>query len=654
MVRALGGIVLALWLFGCAAQAAQAEPRLALLIGNQSYAAKVGPLVNPRSDIETMGAALEKLGFTVTKLADAGKEQMDTAIRRYVDQVRRAGPGAVSFFYYSGHGGVNPDTNVNYLIPVDVTDPGSGEVWYRSIEQRLVIDLLSERTKNAIHFVVFDACRSELSIAGEAGKALGADKGFAPVADVRGMLIAYSTAAKKTAADTGLFAKILAEELSKKNLATHAFLEMQSRVVRAMRQEPWLSLGYVPPLYLAGRETSPAEAPQGGITSHGKSDALIDLRKRHEEELARKEAELKRREEELRQQKTALEKQREAELKRREETSKPPQIAVAKLEPQPPLRPAPQPAIQYEDRARRLVRTFRGHTESVNSVAFTPDGGTLASASADRTLKLWEVATGRQLRTLTGHTSYVNSVAFAPDGRTLASASWDNTLKLWDAVSGRELRTLNPYMQLQESVAFSPDGRMLASAGGDDKITLWDATSGLELRTLKGHWSFIHSIAFSPDGRTLASASADRTLKLWEAASGRELRTLDGHADVVQSAAFSPDGRTLASGSEGGTIKLWDAAAGRELRTLKGHTDFVYSVAFSPDGRTLASASWDHTLKLWDTASGKELRTLTGHESEVNSVAFSPDGRFALSGSGDKTLKLWDVSEWTQPQEARR
>ena len=208
-----------------------------------------------------MGATLEGLGFAVTKLADAGKAEMDTAIKRHARRVREAGQNAISFFYYSGHGVVNPDTNINYLIPVDVTDPNGEDVWDRSIEQRLVIDLLSERAKNATHFVVFDACRSELSIAGEAGKALGADKGFVPVADVRGMLIAYSTGAKKTAADTGRFAKILAKSLQRKIPATHAFLEMQSRVVKVMRQEPWLSLGYVPPLYLAGEEA--ARRPAG-------------------------------------------------------------------------------------------------------------------------------------------------------------------------------------------------------------------------------------------------------------------------------------------------------------------------------------------------------------------------------------------------------
>jgi uncharacterized caspase-like protein len=161
---------------------APAETRLALLIGNQDYAAKVGPLKNPLHDIDLVGAALSKLGFTVTKLANGTKAQMDEAIRRYADQLRRAGPDAVGFFYYSGHGAANPDTNINYLIPADLDSTDSDALWYRWVEQPAVIELLSQRA--ATHFVVFDACRNELNLSGEAAKALGADKGFVPVGDV--------------------------------------------------------------------------------------------------------------------------------------------------------------------------------------------------------------------------------------------------------------------------------------------------------------------------------------------------------------------------------------------------------------------------------------------------------------------------------------
>ncbi|NCR91462.1 MAG: protein kinase [Microcystis aeruginosa G11-01] len=291
-----------------------------------------------------------------------------------------------------------------------------------------------------------------------------------------------------------------------------------------------------------------------------------------------------------------------------------------------------------------IEKTLTGHYYWVVSVVYSPDGRYLASGSWDKTIKIWEVATGKELRTLTGHSEIVFSVAYSPDGRYLASGSRDNTIKIWEVATGK-VRTITGHSMTVWSVAYSPDGRYLASGSLDKTIKIWEVATGKELRTLTGHSGGVQSVVYSPDGRYLASGSLDKTIKIWEVATGKELRTLTGHSGWVQSVVYSPDGRYLASGSRDQNIKIWEVATGKELRTLTGHSSRVMSVVYSPDGRYLASGSWDQNIKIWEVATGKELRTLTGHSSRVQSVVYSPDGRYLASGSWDQTIKIWQVGE---------
>jgi WD40 repeat protein len=287
-----------------------------------------------------------------------------------------------------------------------------------------------------------------------------------------------------------------------------------------------------------------------------------------------------------------------------------------------------------------------GDPVNLYSLAFSPDGRTLATGGSDRKVRLWDAADGRRLRTLTGNTDEVVSVAFSRDGRTVVAAGKDGTLRFWDETGGPAWAASRA-AATGGSIAFSPDGRILAVGYEDGTVRLYSTTGG-PTRELTGHSLIVTTVAFSPDGRTLATGSEDRTVVLRSLADGKILATLGGHTDGVEAVAFSPDGHTLASGDWAG-VKLWDLPGGKLRRTLTGHDQRVNAVAFSPDGRTLATAGSDNTARLWDLAGGQTRIVLNGHRDGLVTMAFSPDGHNLATGSWDGAVRLWDVALPTLP-----
>jgi WD40 repeat protein len=307
--------------------------------------------------------------------------------------------------------------------------------------------------------------------------------------------------------------------------------------------------------------------------------------------------------------------------------------------------PAPRKLV---DQAQMVLK---GHFDIVWGVAITPDGRTVVSSSYDKTLKVWDLATGKCRLTLEGHANIIRGVAITPDGETAVSGSTDNTLKVWDLATGRCRATLKGHILSVLVVAITPDGRNAVSGSLDDTLKVWDLATGKCRVTLEGHTGPVWGIAITPDGGTIVSSSDDRTLKVWDLATGKCRATLEGHAKGLFGVAITPDGGTIVSSSDDRTLKVWDLATGRCRATLEGHAGDVLGVAITPDGRTVISGSSDETLKIWDLATGRCRATLEGHAKGVWCVAITPDGRTVVSCSSDKTLKVWDLSKLDAPVE---
>ena len=301
---------------------------------------------------------------------------------------------------------------------------------------------------------------------------------------------------------------------------------------------------------------------------------------------------------------------------------------------------AQEPAAKNTNRPRLVAQL--GHSGSVTSVAYSPDGKFILTGGYDETARLWDAATGKELRRFEAYFGAVNSVAYSPDGNTILTGSAD--ARLWDAATGEELRRFPGYFGVS-SVAYSPDGKFILTGNfGDSTARQWDAATGKELRRFEGHLARVFSVEYSPDGKSILTGSADKTARIWDASTGKELRRFEGHSNSVNSVAYSLDGKSILTGSADKTARIWDAFTGKELRRFKGHSNSVKSVAYSPDGKSILTGSGAQTAQLWDAETATELRRFSRHSYGDYSVAYSPDGKFVLTGGGDQTVRLWDAA----------
>ncbi len=281
-----------------------------------------------------------------------------------------------------------------------------------------------------------------------------------------------------------------------------------------------------------------------------------------------------------------------------------------------------------------------GHSNFIESVAFTPDGATVLTGGLEGTARLWDAQTGTEIHRFEGG-KIVQSITFAPDGATVLTGGNDGTARLWDVQTGAEIRRFEGGGIVQ-SIAFAPDGATVFTGGLGGTARLWNTQTGAEIRRFEGHGDDVQSVAFAPDGATVLTSGLGSTARLWDAQTGAEIRRFEGHGDWVRSVAFAPDGATVLTGGDDGIARLWDAQTGTEIRRFEGHRDYVRSVAFAPDGATVLTGGNDGTARLWDAQTGTEIRRFEGGEM-VRSIAFAPDGATVLTGGLGGIARLWDT-----------
>jgi WD40 repeat protein/uncharacterized caspase-like protein len=670
------GLVLVLAVLGTAAPAS-AQKRVALVIGNGTYT-KVARLDNPKNDAAAMEAMFKAAAFTsVVRLEDLGVAAMKRALRDFSDTAQDAD---IAVVFYAGHG--IEVAGVNYLIPIDAVLERDIDVQDEAVSLDRINQVL-EPVKR-LRLVILDACRDN-PFARSMRRTMATRSvrsGYGEI-DERSLppntLVAYAQRAGFTAEDgvgsaNSPYTTALIKHLPTPGLDIElALRRVRDEVLRATRnkQEPFKygSLGGAEIALIAKpaetelpkrmEPTAPSPLGQAAAewnTLRTNTDIaeLEAFAKRHQgtyfADLARA------RIDELKKQQVAVARPA-TEPKTKQPVAGEQKAALLETPAPKALSPMPsgpsggaRPGQSTAPTPTPLV--FQGHSDTVLSVAFSPDGKTVASGSTDTTVRLIDpLDANAKGAPLTGHTGPVGAVRFSPDGEMLATAGSggeERTIRLWNVGDREVVGRLTGHLDGVTDVVFRPDGTMLATASADATVRLWSVSSRRQIASLGGHRGPVRAVAFSPDGKLLASAGADGTVRLWDVERRASMAVLAAR-DEVNAVAFSPDGKLLASGGRENAVRLWDV----EERRAKGAIDivsttsgWVRSLAFSPDGRALAAGSVDNRIRIWNAAGGELLVELTGHGNSVNDLAFrqGPGPELLLASAGDRTVRLWNLT----------
>ncbi|MEM7590193.1 MAG: CHAT domain-containing protein [Cyanobacteria bacterium P01_A01_bin.83] len=323
-------------------------------------------------------------------------------------------------------------------------------------------------------------------------------------------------------------------------------------------------------------------------------------------------------------------------------------VLIQKANPIPIQLPQPETEPNF---AKDAFQSFIGHSDSVRTIAFTPNGKHLVSAGNDRTVRLWDIENGQLINLFKGHKERVKCLQISADGKQIISGSADSTLKIWDIATGDCTKTiktsLNPKTVLN-AIAINSEKQLImtGSTSVQGTIKRWHWQSGEMLDAVKAASSGINSLTLSSDARILVSGSKGNTIKIWNLEEGLNEPLVIPNAHMSDVLSLVIRDRILISGGKDRTIKRWNLDTGEEMRSphiLEGHAGSIWDLAISPDGTKLASASGDYTVKVWELETGKLIETLTGHLGEIRTVAFSPNGKILASAGDDWEIKLWEL-----------